>query len=116
MPKSTKLDENYVSELDLPAPAKNKKSREDQMIALAIQLAEKKLADGTAPTPIIVHYLRESSVRRDLELEKLKKENALLEQKAKSLANEDEQKRMYEEAIAAMKVYSGNGSDEDYLE
>jgi hypothetical protein len=44
--------------------------REDQLIARAVDLAEKKLIDGTAPSQVIVHYLKLGSTRERLEKER----------------------------------------------
>ena len=56
------------------APAETPEAREQQMINLAMNLAEKKLRDGTASNSIIVHYLKLGTARAEVEKEKLKAE------------------------------------------
>lgn len=54
--------------------------------------------------------------RAELEKEKLKKENAVLEAKAKAYQSSEEMKDLYENAIKAMRDYGGHGGAEDYEE
>ena len=42
----------------LRAPAKTFEARENQLIALAVDLAEKQLSEGTASSQVITHYLK----------------------------------------------------------
>jgi hypothetical protein len=65
-------------------PALSPEARENQMIALAIDLAEKQLIEGTASSQVITHFLKLGTTKTELEKEKLRKENSLLETKAKS--------------------------------
>lgn len=97
-------------------PALTPEARENQMIALAVDLAEKQMIEGTASSQIITHYLKLATVREQLERERLVKENALLEAKKQSITEQKEMKAVYEEALRAMKRYSGHGSDDDFEE
>ena len=56
-------------------------ARENQMISLAENLAEKQLMDGTASSQVITHYLKLGTAKYKLELERTKQENALLQAK-----------------------------------
>ena len=91
-------------------------SRENQMISLAIDLAEKQLREGTASSQVITHFLKLGTVKAELEKEKIIHENKLLDAKTKALESSDNAEKRYQEAISAMKKYSGNGgaSDDDY--
>ena len=40
------------------APAKTPKGRENQLISLAVDLAEKQLQEGTASSQVITHFLK----------------------------------------------------------
>lgn len=95
-------------------PALDPEEREKQMIALAVNLAEKKLRDGTASNQIIVHFLKLGSTREALEKEILEKQASLVSAKTDALQSTQEVKELYERAIDAIKVYSGNGSREEY--
>ena len=66
-------------------PALTPESRENQLIALAVNLAEQQLRDGTASSQVITHYLKLGSTKADLEREKLKRENELLRAKTENL-------------------------------
>ncbi len=95
---------------DLPPrpPAFTPEARENEMIALAVDFAEAKLRDGTATTPVVVHYLKLATERERLEREKLIRENELLQMKAEHIASTQKMEAIYEEALEAMKKYSGN--------
>ena len=94
-------------------PALNPEARENQMIALAMDLVEQRLRDGTASSQETTHFLKAASQKAKLELERLKLENELTAAKTKALANAEEIKVLYEDAIKAMRRYAGHGDDED---
>ena len=81
-------------------------AREKQLIALATNVAEEQLLNGTASSQVICHYLKLGSLERQLELEKIKNENALLAKKVEVLDSQKRTEELYSEAIAAMKRYS----------
>lgn len=88
-------------------PATTPEARENQMIALAVELAEKQLSAGTASAQVISHYLKLGSSREQLEQDRMAKEIQLMEAKAEILASQNEVKALYEEALKAMRKYSG---------
>ena len=95
-------------------PALTPEGRENQMISLAVDLAEKQLIEGTASSQVITHYLKLGSTKERLEKEKLEEENKLLKARTKALQSSDRVEELYKNAIEAMKRYSGNGrSDEN---
>ena len=95
-------------------PALSPEARESQLIALAVDRAEEQLRDGTASSQVITHYLKLGSMREQLERERLIEENKLLKAKTKALESQEEIKKLYVDAINAMRNYSGNGDlDED---
>lgn len=97
-------------------PALTPEGRENQMISLAVDLAEKQLIEGTASSQVITHYLKLGSTKERLEKEKLEEENKLLKARTKALQSSDRVEELYKNAIAAMKRYSGNsrGNEDDY--
>lgn len=99
-------------------PAKTLEGRENQMIALAVDLAEEQLRNGTASSQVITHYLRLGSTRNKLELEKIRHENAMLEAKTKAYQNSEDVKKLMEDALNAMRSYSGGyrGESDDPVE
>lgn len=95
-------------------PALSPEARENQCISLAMDLAEQQLRDGTASSQVITHFLKAGASKAELEKEKLRKENLVLEAKAKAYQSSEEIKELYENAMNAMKNYSGNGDPDEY--
>lgn len=98
-------------------PAQTLEARENQLIAAAVDLAEKQLLEGTASSQVIVHYLRLGSTKDRLEKEKLAKENELLRAKTEALQSAKRVEELYENAIKSMRIYQGvddeNNDDSD---
>lgn len=88
-------------------PALTPEARENQMIALAVDLAEQQLRDGTASSQVITHFLKLATVKEQLEREKLTTENKLLQAKIKDLESQASSAALYSEALKAFSVYSG---------
>lgn len=96
-------------------PALTPEARENQMISLAVDLAERQLEEGTASSQVITHYLKLGSMREKLERERLEEENKLLRAKTKALEDQKEMKELYVDALKAMRSYQGAGDpDEEY--
>lgn len=93
-------------------PASTPEEREQQVISLAYDLAEQQIRNGTASSQVITHFLKRGSIQAELELEKLKKENALLEAKTEAIESAQRIEALYANAIEAMKKYRGNTEDE----
>ena len=76
-------------------PANTEKGREDQLISLAVDLAEKQLLEGTASSQVMTHYLKLGSSREKLEQERLRGENDLLKAKIQQLASAKRIEELY---------------------
>lgn len=94
-------------------PALTPEARENQLISLANDLAEKQLREGTASSQVISYYLKMGSQKERLERERLEEENKLLRAKTEALQSQKNMEERYIEAINAMKRYSGHGGDDD---
>lgn len=94
-------------------PALTPEARENQMISLAEDLAEKQLLEGTASAQVITHYLKLGTTKARLELEREKKEIAMIEAKTENLQSAKRMEELYAEALNAMRNYSGQRSSED---
>lgn len=105
---------SQTSSLKKIRPALTPESRENQLISLAVDLAEQQLRDGTASSQVITHYLKLGSTRERLEKEKLEEENKLLKAKTEQLQSMKRMEELYADAIKAMQNYSGNGDPNDY--
>lgn len=88
-------------------PAMSPEARENQLIALAVDLAEKQLRDGTASSQVISHYLKMASTKERIEKDILEKQKELIEAKTENLKSQKRVEELYEEALNAMKRYSG---------
>lgn len=95
--------------------AQTPKAREEQLSALAVDLAEKQLREGTASAQVISFYLRKSSPKEQLEIKKLEEEVAMLKAKTAALESNARMEELYSNAIKAMQLYGGysNSGDND---
>jgi hypothetical protein len=94
-------------------PATTPEARENQMIALAVDLAEKQLLKGTASSQVITHYLKLGSTKERIEKEILLKEKDLIEAKTKAIQSAEKVEELYKNALNAMRSYSGRGDSDD---
>lgn len=92
-------------------PAATPEARENQLISLATDLAEKRLREGTASSAEVVHFLKMGSTKEKYELEKVKLETELVRAKTEALQSAKEVETLYKEALSAMRTYSGNNTD-----
>ena len=95
-------------------PALTPEARENQLIALAVDLVEKRLIEGTASSQETTHFLKLGSTKNQLEMEKLREENKLLQARTEALQSAKKSEELFNEAIKAMQRYSGNGGNDDY--
>ena len=94
-------------------PALTPESRENQLIYLATELAEKQLREGTASSQVISHFLKLGSSKEKLEKEILEKNRDLLVAKTEALRSAKHIEELYANAITAMKSYSGAAVDDE---
>ena len=81
-----------------------------RMRSLAMSNLLNRLEDGTATSQMISLAMSISSEIEEMELEKLKNENALLVAKREALESQKASEQAFNEALEAFKQYSGNGS------
>lgn len=115
-PKRQKvLDEVEERAKRRQAPGKSIKSRENQLISLAVDLASRQLKEGSASAQVITHFLKLGSTNAELERSKLENENKLLEAKAENLKSVKKMEDLYIKALTAVRSYKGeeDNSDED---
>lgn len=107
---------NSTETIEKEEPALSPQGRENQMIALAIDLAEKQLLDGSASSQVITHYLKLGSMKERLEMLKMEKEMKLLDAKSEAIESQKRIEELYLDALNAMRDYSGNGGSGGYKE
>lgn len=110
MPKK-QINECYSTEDHVPA--RTQEGREEQLIALAINLAEQQLRNGTASSQVITHYLKLGSSRERIEKEILKKQRDLVAAKTEALQSSKNSEEAYKNAIEAMRRYSGSNQNRE---
>lgn len=94
-------------------PALTPEARENRLISMALDEAERQIMNHTASSQVLSHFLKLGTVKNQLELEKLRRENILLEAKAEAVKNSEDRKELYENALKAMRSYSGYGDTDD---
>ena len=94
-------------------PATSPEARENQLISLAVDLAEKQLIEGTASSQVITHYLKLGSTKERIEREILEEQKKLIEAKTESLQSTKRIEELYNNAINAMKNYSGQSNHDE---
>lgn len=93
-------------------PATTPEARENQLIAAAVDLAERQIQEGKASSQVITHYLKLGTTREKLEQERLRRENELLQAKVESLASAARVEELYQNALTAMRSYAGHPDEE----
>lgn len=89
------------------APATSDQARENQLISLAYDLAERQIRDGTASSQVLTQFLKLGSSREKIEQLKLQHENELLATKKEIMESQKAVETLYGEALNAMRAYSG---------
>lgn len=77
------------------------------LVNLANTLVEKRLRDGSASSQETVHFLKIGSRETQLKIEQLEEENKLLRAKTEALKSQQNVEKLYEDALNAMRRYSG---------
>ena len=104
---SSENQEEFVSQLTASTP----EGRENEMIMLAYQEVERRIRDHTATSQELCHFLKMGSEKERLEREKLEVEMELQRVRADSIESGKYMEELYNNAIAAMKLYSGVEED-----
>lgn len=94
-------------------PATTPEARENQLIALAVDLAEKQLLEGTASSQVITHYLKLGTQKEKLEREILESKKELMKAQTENLQAAKKMEELYANAIKAMQHYGGHDTEEE---
>ena len=99
-------------------PARTPEARENQMIARAIDLAEKQLIEGTASSQVITHFLKLASSKERIEKEILESKKKLIEARTEAIESGKRVEELYAKALEAMRSYNGatNPDDEEIID
>jgi hypothetical protein len=115
MPQTNRQERKSTNDKSIRTmrPALTPEADEQQMIFLATDLARRQLMDGTASSQVITHYLMLGSSKKKLESEVMELQKELLVAKTEALRSTKTIEELYNKAIKAMRVYSGNEAGED---
>lgn len=95
-------------------PATTPEARENQLIALAVDLAERQLSEGIASSQVITHYLKLGSTKERIEKEILQEQKELLKAKTEAIQSGKRVEELYSNALNAMRIYGGQKKEDDY--
>lgn len=111
------MAENHTRRTKKPStrPAFTGEDREKQLTALAMDLAEKKLRDGTASNQTICYFLKLGSTKERLEKEILERQKDLMTAKTEALQSAKHIEELYTNALEAMRSYSGQSTDDEEI-
>lgn len=111
MPRPKRLESDHRASRPR---AKTLEGREQQLIAKAVDLAERQIEEGTASAQVITHYLKLGTTRERLEQEQLRRRNALLEAQAEQIASSQRSEELFDKALKAMRSYKGEELEDEY--
>lgn len=106
MPKARKVSKTTSTRRTRPAISPE--ARENQLIALAYDLVEQRLKDGTATSQETTSLIKLGNTKARLEIEKMKHETELLKAKTDAIESSKRSEELYANAIEAMRKYSGS--------
>lgn len=92
-------------------PAMTVDGRESQLIALATDLAEKQLREGTASAQVISHYLKLGSTTEREKKEIMKEQKKLLVAKTEAIESSKRVEELYANALKSMRRYLGDDDE-----
>lgn len=88
-------------------PATSPEAREQEIAALAYDLAEEQIQNGTVSAQVQTHFLKVGSRREQLEQQRIEHENELTKVKIQAIEDQAKIEELYIGAIEAMKSYGG---------
>lgn len=94
-------------------PSLSREADENQCISLSIDAAKRMLVEGTAPTSVILHFLKLATTREELERETIRLNQELTIAKKEMLESQARSEQLFADAMKAMQRYSGNDDEEE---
>ena len=88
-------------------PARTPEERENQLIAKAIDLAEKQIDEGTVSAQVLAHYVKMGSMREHLDRQYQQEQIEVMKMKREAMASQQRVEELYTEAMNAFRAYSG---------
>lgn len=92
-------------------PGKTIDAVENEMISLAMDETRRRIKDGSASSQLLVHFVKEGTVRAQLEKERLTHEVELVKARTEGLKSAARVEDLMTKALKAMKTYSGHDDE-----
>lgn len=92
--------------------ARTPEAREDELAALAYDLAERQIREGSASSQVVTHFLKAGSRRERMEQMRMTHEIELMEVKKKQIEGQQHLEELFADAIGAMRSYQGQDPSE----
>lgn len=94
------------------APATDPASREQQLISMAMDRAERRFMDDTASDSLTIHFLRLATTKAELEKKKIEHEILKMKAQTNSIESAARIEELYIGAMEAMKHYGASINSE----
>lgn len=101
-----------LSDIPNNPPSINPEEREQEMISLAVNLAERQLRDGTASPNIICHYLKLATIREQKEQELVEEKIKYMAAKSEMIESAKKSEELFNEALTALSSYRSSDKGE----
>lgn len=110
-----------VDEEETPIPRTRRRAttteqRENIIVGLTMDLAERQIREGSASSQVMTHFLKLGTVREEIERDNLRSTNKLLQARVDSLQSAGNSEKLYMDAIAAMTQYRPEETPDDFIE
>lgn len=92
-------------------PARTPEAREQEMIALSMDIIERQMREGTASAQILALFAKSGLGRERLERQRLERENTLLTAKVEQMESASQSNEKLDAVLRALQVYSGQGEN-----
>lgn len=93
-------------------PVFTDEARENRCIALAYDLVEQRLLDGSASAQETVHFLKLGSMKERKEMKMLDEKIKLTEAQTENLQSMKKIEELYDKAISSMREYQGKPAED----
>ena len=116
MPRGRRKASADIPPLSMSPAATTPEGRENQLIAKAYDLAEKRIMEGTASAQEITYFLKRGSSKERREEEMMAEQQKLITAKTHNVEAVQKSEEFYKKVLDAMRLYTGHGEDDEYIE
>lgn len=111
MPRNKSSDKTI--KYSVPGHATTPEGEYSELGSMALQCARERIANGSASNQLLLYFLEKNDEKKSLEIEKLRSEISMIKAKEKAYDMAEQSEKRYAEAIAAMKIYSGEATNDE---